>query len=112
FVHVRVSLKGCSEEEFAMLTGAKPEGFALQLKALQKLIAEKVSCHPSVMTSFSSEESLRGLIKRLKQISVDFDDKLEIEELILYPHVVEKLKRYGLRYYVAHTPDKVPPEQV
>jgi uncharacterized Fe-S cluster-containing radical SAM superfamily protein len=28
FVHVRVSLKGCCEEEFAKLTGAKPEGFA------------------------------------------------------------------------------------
>ncbi|MEM2780089.1 MAG: radical SAM protein [Candidatus Bathyarchaeia archaeon] len=35
FVHVRVSLKGCSEEEFALLTGAKPEGFKLQLKALE-----------------------------------------------------------------------------
>ena len=36
FVHVRVSLKGCNEEEFAMLTGAKPEGFQLQLKSPPK----------------------------------------------------------------------------
>jgi uncharacterized Fe-S cluster-containing radical SAM superfamily protein len=112
FVHVRVSLKGCNEKEFAMLTGAKPEGFALQLKVLQNLMVKRVSCHPSVMASFSSKESLRKLIKRLRQINADFADDLEIEELILYPHVTEKLKRYGLRYYVAHAPDKVPPEQV
>ncbi|MDH5771273.1 MAG: radical SAM protein, partial [Candidatus Bathyarchaeota archaeon] len=89
FVHVRVSLKGCNEEEFAMLTGAKPEGFTLQLKALQNLIDAKVSCHPSVMTAFSPKKSLRSLIKRLRQIDPRLADELEIEELILYPHVIK-----------------------
>ncbi|HDD64219.1 MAG TPA: radical SAM protein, partial [Thermoprotei archaeon] len=32
-VHVRVSLKGTSEDEFSRLTGAKPEFFSYQLKA-------------------------------------------------------------------------------
>ena len=34
FVNVRVSLKGCNEVEFAMLTGAKSDGFTLQLKEI------------------------------------------------------------------------------
>jgi len=112
FVHVRLSLKGCNENEFAMLTGAKPEGFRLQLKALERLVEHNVSCHPSVMASFSTEESLEDLTIRLSGISNKLAECLEVEELILYPNVKEKMKKYGLRYYVAHQPDKVPKEQV
>jgi ABC-2 type transport system ATP-binding protein len=36
FVHARVSLKGCTEQEFTRLTGAAAEGFQLQLGALKK----------------------------------------------------------------------------
>jgi len=112
FVHVRVSLKGCNEEEFGMLTGAKADGFKLQLKALQNLVDLGVSCHPSVMVSFSRRKNLRELIQRLKGISSDFAEKLETEELILYPHVIRKVKRYKLKYYTAYTPEKVPREQI
>ncbi len=35
---VRVSLKGACGEEFSRLTGAVPEGFDLQLKALENLV--------------------------------------------------------------------------
>ena len=48
-------MKGCNEKEYAKLTGAKPDGFKLQLKALQNLVDAKVSCHPSVMMPFSRE---------------------------------------------------------
>ena len=34
-VFARVSLKGCTSEEFSLLTGAHPEGFDLQLKKIQ-----------------------------------------------------------------------------
>lgn len=112
FIHVRVSLKGCNEEEFASLTGAKPEGFTLQLKALEKLAEAKVSCHPSVMASFSSQKSLQSLIKRIGQISPKLAEEIEIEELILYPHVVQRLRNYNLRYYTGYAPERVPPEQV
>jgi uncharacterized Fe-S cluster-containing radical SAM superfamily protein len=112
FVHVRVSLKGCNEEEFAMLTGAKPEGFKLQLKALQKLIDAGVSCHPSVMASFSPKKNLQKLTHRLKQISSNLAEKLEIEELILYPHVIRRVHLHKLKYYTACTPDSVPPEKI
>lgn len=112
FIHVRVSLKGCSEEEFTMLTGAKPEGFRLQLEALQRLVEAGVSCHPSVMASFSTRKSLQALIDRLSQISPKLAEEIEIEELILYPHVVRKLQRYGLKYYTGYAPERVPPEQI
>ena len=101
FVHARVSLKGCSESEFALLTGAKPSGFVLQLKSLQNLMDAGVSCHPSVMSSFSSEKNFQKLLKRIKQIDPKLVGEVEIEELILYPHVVKRLKKYGLEYSAA-----------
>jgi len=37
---------------------------------------------------------------------------LEIEELILYPHVKEKIVKHKLQYYTGYHPNKVPPEQI
>jgi len=112
FVHTRVSLKGCSNQEFSMLTGANPEDFKLQLGSLEKLIRAGVKCHPSVMVSFSSEESLWNLKQKLKKIDPDLVEQLEIEELILYPHVVRRIQEYGLRHFSGYEPNKVPKEQV
>jgi len=112
FLHVRVSLKGCNEEEFAVLTDAKPEGFTLQLKALENLVKAGVSCHPSVMSSFFPRESLNRLAHRLSKISPELSEGMEIEELILYPRVIQRLRHFGLEYYVAHKPNRVPQEQI
>jgi uncharacterized Fe-S cluster-containing radical SAM superfamily protein len=112
FLHVRVSLKGCNEEEFAILTDAKPEGFTLQLKALENLVKAEVSCHPSVMSSFFPRESLNRLACRLSKISPELSEGLEIEELILYPRVIRRLRHFGLEYRVAHKPNSVPQEQI
>ena len=112
FIHVRVSLKGCCEEEFARLTNANPEDFKLQLKALENLVKHGVECHPAVMISFSTKESLNSLLRRLSEIDQSLVEEFEIEELILYPHVVERLKKYRLEYLTGYTPDRVPPEQI
>jgi uncharacterized Fe-S cluster-containing radical SAM superfamily protein len=112
FVHVRVSLKGASEEEFSILTDAKQEGFLLQLKALQNLVAENVRCHPAVMVSFSPENSLQRLVERIRAIDPKLVEELETEELILYPSVQAKLRRYGLSYYRSYLPNRVPKELV
>jgi len=112
FVHARVSLKGCNEEEFSMLTGAKPEGFKLQFESLEKLVEADISCHPSIMSSFSSRENLDELIKRLGRISPELAREVETEELILYPHVINRIQRCGLKYYKAYTPESVPAEQI
>ena len=108
FLHVRVSLKGCSEEEFAMLTDAKPEGFSLQLKALENLVRAGVKCNPAVMVSFSTEESLGELTKRLRNMRPQLARDLESEELLLYPQVKRKIEKYGLKYYTAYTPQGLP----
>jgi uncharacterized Fe-S cluster-containing radical SAM superfamily protein len=112
FVHVRVSLKGSNEEEFSTLTGARPEGFKLQLKSMEKLVEADVSCHASVMASFSPRKNLETLIKRLGSISPELAKEVETEELIMYPHVINRIQRYGLKYYSAYEPRTVPPEQI
>ena len=96
-LYVRVSLKGASPEDFARLTGMKAEGFGLHLKALEHLLAEGVDCFPAVMACFSSPEEIEKLRARLKEIQPDFSD-FEEEELILYPFVVENLKKGGIPY--------------
>ena len=112
FVHVRVSLKGCNEEEFSRLTGAKPEGFKLQLKSLEKLVEADVSCHPSIMASFSPRKNLDALIGKLGSINSELAKEAEIEELILYPHVINRIQKCALKHYSAHKPERVPPEQI
>jgi uncharacterized Fe-S cluster-containing radical SAM superfamily protein len=112
FVHTRVSLKGCNEQEFSTLTGASPEGFKLQLSSLKNLTEAGAKCHPSVMISFSKKENFHRLMGKLGQIDPNLATQVEIEELILYPHVVKRLQRYKLRHISGHEPNKVPKEQV
>ncbi|MGQ9722454.1 MAG: radical SAM protein, partial [Candidatus Jordarchaeum sp.] len=86
-IHVRVSLKGANEEEFTRLTGAKPEGFQLQLNALKNLVEAGVSCNPALMSSFSTEENVKKLIRRLSEIDQNLPSAFEDEIVILYPKV-------------------------
>jgi len=111
-VHVRVSLKGASEEEFHLLTGARPEFFEKQLDALRNLLDYGVSCHPAVMLSFSSPEAAENLKKRLAEIDPVLVREFEEEYVFLYRHVVEQLRKAGLTPRVAYTPDNIPPELV
>ena len=107
-LHVRVSLKGSCETEFEQLTGAKGEGFKLQLDALRNLRDAKVSCHPALMSSFSTEESTARLRERIRQIGRNLADDLEYEELIRYPRVERRLRNLGLIARVSHDPRNVP----
>ncbi len=93
-LYVRVSLKGACQEDFTRLTGAKPESFDLQLKALGNLVEAGVDCFPAVMANFSTQEELQRLRQRLKEIRPDFTD-FEEEELILYPFVLDHLQKGG-----------------
>jgi uncharacterized Fe-S cluster-containing radical SAM superfamily protein len=94
-LYVRVSLKGACPEDFARLTGATPEGFNLQIKALESLAEEGVDCFPAVMANFSTEEDVKKLREKLRGIRPDFYD-FEEEELILYPFVVDHLQKANL----------------
>jgi len=106
FLHVRVSLKGCTESEFARLTGADPKGFHLQLNALRNLKKAGVSAHPSVMFSFSGREEIDNLYSTIWKIDPILHSEIEREEVILYPYVVERLRRAGLDYHSGHVPEK------
>ena len=94
-LHVRVSLKGAGEAEFSLLTGARPEGFRLQLEALENLRQHGVSCHPSIMGGFGSGADTGSLAASLREIGFEPDD-IEIEELILYPEVERRLRKAGI----------------
>ena len=96
-LHVRVSLKGASEEEFSILTGALPTGFSRQLKALEHLLAQGVSVHPALMVSFSTRESIGRLREEMRRIDPSLERELEEEYVLPYPHVVERLKEAGLK---------------
>jgi uncharacterized Fe-S cluster-containing radical SAM superfamily protein len=94
-LYVRVSIKGTHEAEFSRLTGAEPEGFGLQLKALENLCRANVKVHPALMGSFSTFESIRELRRRLSQIDRALED-IEIEELVLYGDVEKRLQQAGI----------------
>ena len=110
-LYVRISLKGATEQEFVALTGAKSEGFSLQLRALENLHVAGVNTQPAVMVSFSTPESLSSLGKRLGRISKRFEN-FETEELVLYGDVEDRLRAAKIAFAVAHRPECVPAEQI
>ena len=93
-LHVRVSLKGCNGKDFEALTGMNSNGFELQIKALENLTRQGVSCHPAVMYYFSTKQSLEQLRQRMALIDSEFQF-FELEELILYPPIEERLRKFG-----------------
>jgi uncharacterized Fe-S cluster-containing radical SAM superfamily protein len=110
-LHVRVSLKGATEEEFTRLTGANEEGFRLAIKALENLHRYGIHAHPAVMVSFSPQEDVKSLDERLQKISPQFQD-MEVEELVLYGNIEKRLRKAGLRFRSAYELQCIPPEQV
>ena len=110
-LHVRVSIKGASEEEFSRLTGANPDFFQLQLAALNNLLAAGVTAHPAVMVSFSSQQTIDDLRKRLRRIAPHFAD-FESEEVVLYGNTLNRLRKAGLDSRHIHDPRHIPPEQI
>ena len=107
-LHARVSLKGASEIEFETMTGARGDGFALQLAALGNLSRARVGWHPAVMSSFSTDESMGRLQDRISSIDSKAARDLEVEQLIQYPRVKRRLRRFGLVPRVSHQPGNVP----
>ncbi len=106
-LYVRVSLKGTCDDEFSRLTGAIPEGFLLQLKALENLNNYGVNVHPACMISFSPRKNIISLRERLKKINPAFED-FEVEEVILYPPVEQRLKKLNMDYMKGHKTDNIP----
>ena len=81
------------------------------IKALENLHRFGVDTHPAVMIIFSLPENFQGLRKRLKAIDRCYED-MEIEELVLWGDVEERLRKARIGYRKAHHPEAIPPEQV
>ncbi|MBS7629127.1 radical SAM protein [Candidatus Bathyarchaeota archaeon] len=111
-IHVRISIKGTNREEFTLLTGSEPFGFDLQLNSLRKLLDAGVPCHPAVMLSFSHKSSLETLKKQLKEIDTGLERDIEEEYVFLYPHVVERLNKAGVKPFKSYSPNEIPEELI
>jgi uncharacterized Fe-S cluster-containing radical SAM superfamily protein len=107
-LHVRVSLKGSCEDEFEKLTGACGVGFEYQLEALRNLQDAGVSCHPAIMSSFSTESDISQLKDRISKIGYKLSNELELEEIIRYPRVERRLRKFRLAPNVSHDPRNIP----
>lgn len=93
-LHVRVCLKGTNHKEFGKFTGADPDAFELQLKALEFLDRNGVKYHPALGgADLIQAENIEWLKERLAQINPDLPDHLELEQIIRYPAVVKRLKK-------------------
>lgn len=110
-LYVRISFKGCSEEEFSRLTGSYPGGFHYQLRALEYLYKAGVNVNPAVMISFSTKKQIHSMKKRLKAIHGKFEH-FEVEELVLYGDVEKRLKKANICFTSAYSPHHVPEDQI
>jgi hypothetical protein len=64
------------------------------------------------MLSFSPRKNLEGLLNRLRDIDQSLAGAVEEEYVFLYPHVVNRLRRVGIKPHTAYEPGKVPKDLV
>jgi len=107
-LHIRISLKGTTKEEFSMLTGAQPETFNTILDNLSFLANTQLSFNLAVMLSFSPDKNIIQFKERLQKISKKILNDFEEEYVFLYPPVIKRLRRSGIKPLVAYNPDGIP----
>jgi uncharacterized Fe-S cluster-containing radical SAM superfamily protein len=96
-LHVRVSIKGCNQEEFHRLTGARKSAYELPFKALRYLIDAGVSCNACVSVSFSDSAGIKSVEKKLESMHPGILKSLELERIKLFPKVRKRLLSQGLK---------------
>ena len=96
-LHVRVSIKGDSPEQYHELTGALPETYDLPYRALAHLIEAGVSCNACLMASFSDDEGISRVQRKLMNVHPGILKSLEIERITMFPKVAERLAEKGLQ---------------
>ncbi|MEM1584100.1 MAG: radical SAM protein [Nitrososphaerota archaeon] len=116
YLVVRVSIKGCSREDFYNITLARPEFFDLQLKALENLIEQGAKpceqVYPAVMLSFSERKDYELLQEKLSDIHPLLSKCIDEEYVILYPHVVKLLEVRKLRPKICFRPNGIPEHMI
>ena len=109
---VRVSFKGTTPEEFEYLTGADKKYYEYQFRALENLLDKGFEpgreFYVAAMLSFSPEENIRLFLKRIAEIHPVLAEEIDEEYVILYPHVIDLLKKNKLKPYIAYKPNGIP----
>ncbi|ACB40586.1 radical SAM protein [Pyrobaculum neutrophilum] len=109
---VRVSIKGATPEEFEKITRSPRAYFHRQLEAIRHLLESGLTpcrdVYPAAMLGFSTEESERDLKRRLEAVDPRLPQCLDVEYVILYPHVVKLMETRGLKPIRAVTPSGIP----
>ncbi len=96
-LHVRVSIKGDNPEQYHELTGADQDSYELPYKALSHLIEAGVSCNACLMASFSDDEGIERVKRKLIGIHLGILKSLEIEKITMFPKVAQRLGEKGLK---------------
>ena len=96
-LHVRVSIKGATPDEYFDLTGARPDSYWLPYEAMKNLIDAGVSCNACLMASFSSDDGIEQVKKNLSVVHPGILKSLEVETITLFPKVRERLEKHGLK---------------
>ena len=95
-LHVRLSIKGCSPDEFHTLTGAKRSSYELQFFGIKSLLKYGISFNVCVVASFSNENGIKTVKRKMFEILPGILKSLEIEKIKSFPKVKERLKKYRL----------------
>lgn len=111
-VVVRVSFKGTNPEEFEHLTGSDRSFYQYQFRALENLMDQGLKpgkdFYAAAMLSFSTDDNVRVFLNELSKIHPVLAQELDVEYVILYPHVVRLLRMNRLKPIKAYSPEGVP----
>ncbi|RZN42469.1 MAG: radical SAM protein [Methanophagales archaeon ANME-1-THS] len=91
-LHVRVSFKTGTPENFELITTRPREWFELQLRAVEHLHTHNASFHVAVIAEYAHEY----LLQRLGLISPAILKSLEYEQLTIHPSIQRRMKERGL----------------
>ncbi|MBE0516192.1 MAG: radical SAM protein [Methanophagales archaeon] len=91
-LHVRVSFKTGTPENFELITNRPREWFELQLKAVEHLYNHKASFHIAIVADYAHEY----LLHQLQRISPAILKGVEYENLKIYSYIRRRMKERGL----------------
>ena len=92
-LHVRVSIKGASPEEYHELR-CSPDSYWLPYRAMKNLIDAGVSCNACLMASFTTDEGIENVKRELAKIHPGIL-KCRGRDHHALSEVAERLEKYG-----------------
>jgi len=97
-VHIRISLKAGTANDFARKTGAAPEAFELPFQAIRNLKDERIPFWVAAMSAdprFMTPLERVSLISKLAEIDPALVLNMEEEMVVLYPETRKRLEAIG-----------------